>query len=282
METRADSSRVPYVLSAIVVVLAVVASATGMLCPAVYRFKNWLSVVFSNDLVTLGLAVPILVASMIRAARGSARGYAIWAGSLYYMIYNYAFYLVGAPVNKLFPAYSGLFSLSVFALVFVLRSSIVEQIGERLRARTPARPIAAYMFSSGALVGGFWLFQWLKFCVTGEVPQVSGKEDDYRMIAGIDLTFLLPLVLPAAYWLWRRRPWGYVLAVMTNVQGALYGLVLTAVSFFSWKAGTPGALTMLPVWIVFGTGSLLCLAGLLARVEAPSAVSRPTCAPAAV
>lgn len=54
---------------------------------------------FGNDWVTLVLAVPLLLAGFVHAARGAARGLMVWLGMIAYAIYNYAFYLFGAALN---------------------------------------------------------------------------------------------------------------------------------------------------------------------------------------
>jgi len=61
-----------YVLSAIIAILALVASAGGLFLDGPYRDNalvtaGW----FGNDLVTLVVAVPVLVAALILSMRGS-------------------------------------------------------------------------------------------------------------------------------------------------------------------------------------------------------------------
>jgi hypothetical protein len=58
-----------------------------------------------NDLVTLVIAIPLLFGALLMATRGSARGELVWLGSLAYIGYNFAFYLFGASLNRLFLTY---------------------------------------------------------------------------------------------------------------------------------------------------------------------------------
>jgi hypothetical protein len=84
-----------------VAVLSALASVIGLRFPGVYRSTDWNGMSVGNDLVTLILAVPVLVLAIIHSARGSVRARLVWLGALYYMFYNYAFYVFGPSVTKL-------------------------------------------------------------------------------------------------------------------------------------------------------------------------------------
>jgi hypothetical protein len=262
------SPRVARIMSVLVVGLAMLASTVGMRWPTVYGDKLWEGA-FGNDLVTLALGVPILTASLIFSIRGSFRATLLWFGSLYYMLYNFAFYLFGVPVSRLFPVFIGLFTFSAFALVFGVANLNLDQAGRQFTAKTPARTIAVWMFFLGLMIVRVWMVPWLKFALYGVSPRVYDSENAYRVIATVDLVFMVSLLFPTAYWLWKRRPLGFVLAAMMNVQGALYTTVLAVCCLFSWKAGVPDALSMLPNWIFGTVASLLCLTGLLWHIEKP-------------
>jgi hypothetical protein len=78
--------------------------------------------------------------------------------------------------------------------------------------------------------------------------------------------------------LWRREPWGAVLAVAINASGAVYLAVLWAVGGFQANAGIPGTTWLSPVAI----GSVLaCLAATLALLVHPHPGGNRTPAPTA-
>jgi len=83
--------RPAYILSAIIAILATVASAGGLFLGDLYRDNTFISSLWKgNDLVTLVVAVPMLVAALILAMRGSQRAQLVWLAMLNYMLYNYA------------------------------------------------------------------------------------------------------------------------------------------------------------------------------------------------
>jgi hypothetical protein len=97
------------------------------------------------------------------------------------------------------------------------------------------------------------------------VPEVNGSESAYQIIAAVDLSFMVPLLILAAYLLWRRRPWGYVLGVVLNVQGATYNAVMATVCVFSWKLAGSKLVSDWFISCIVGTtlGSVCLVASLL-------------------
>ncbi len=91
------------ILSYLIVLLAVISSAGGLLFRNVYRDNDFVKMTWlGNDAVTLFLAVPILIAALVYSNRGSLKTQLIWMGALDYMLYNYAFYLFGTAFNAFF------------------------------------------------------------------------------------------------------------------------------------------------------------------------------------
>lgn len=268
---RGENFRAAYVLSVILATLAAITSAAGLAYPAVYRDKSAIPMAFANDLATLVVAVPVLVGALILSARGSLRARLVWLGSLYYMLYNYAFYVFALQVTALYLPLIAAFTLSGFALALGLGNLDVESAARKFSARTPARCIAVYMVVWAAGVGRLWISQWIKFLTTGVVPTVNGDANGYRTIAAVDLSFMVSLLIPAAYWLWRRRPWGFVLAVMLFVQGTIYLAMLAGASVASWMAA-PGT-NLWSGWLISCMVNwpiaALCLFGLLVNIKRP-------------
>jgi hypothetical protein len=247
-------------LSLAIAVLAGLASLAGLFPVGLYRDNAFVVAGWhGNDLVTLVVGVPLLVATRHYAGRGSERARLAWLGSLHYALYNYAFYLFGAALNKFFLVYVALFTLAIFALVAGLAGTDAESIAKRFEASTPVKRIAGYMLFVGVGLGGLWIVESLRFAATGRIPEVMvatghAKGDASNLVAALDLSLLSPALLLGAFWLWRRRPWGYVLGVMLNVSGALYTLVLTAASLAAASAGIPGAAALLPLWVFLSVG----------------------------
>jgi hypothetical protein len=86
--------KVAVLLSLIITILTFVAAVGGLVIQDLYRDNLFVtSGWFGNDLVTLVVALPILIITLILSVRGSQRAQLVWLGMLNYTLYNFAFYL---------------------------------------------------------------------------------------------------------------------------------------------------------------------------------------------
>jgi hypothetical protein len=267
---RQTPLRPAYLLSLMIAALTIVASAGGLFIDGLYQDETLFVITawFANDVITLVVAAPLLVGALLFLVRGSQRAQLVWLGMLDFTLYNFAFYLFGAAFNSFFLIYTLLFILSIFALIYGLVYLDVEAIHRRFRARTPVKWLSGYMALWAAILGIAWIAQSLAFVFTGQVPQVGGSVEVFRLIAILDLSLVVSFVALGALWLWSRRPWGYVLAVIVNVKGAVYTLVLIAGSFVGANAGIDGAMDLVGLWIFFAVGCLISCVLLLGNMQA--------------
>jgi hypothetical protein len=255
-------------LSWIIAALSAAASATGLFT-ALYRDNLWVSSQLrGNDVVTLFVALPMLLAGMLFARRGSLRGLLVWLGGLWYTFYNYMFYLFGASFNEFFLIYTALFALSTLALIFTLIKIDARQIALLFNARTPVRWVSGYMLFWAIFLGGLWIVQSVAFIVTGQLPQsIIDSGGQTNVVFAIDLAIMIPALILGAVWLWKRQPWGYVVAVIMNIKGATYASALIMMSIFSLRDNIPGATDLLPLWIFFTLASLIATVVLLKNMN---------------
>lgn len=262
-----------YILSVIIAILASVASVGGLFTDLYRDNPPVISAFRGNDLVTLFVAVPLLVAALILAQHGSPRAQLIWLGSLGYMLYNYIFYLYGAAFNQFFLLYIALFTLSVYALIFGLSKVNVNGISQKFRAETPVKSISSWMLFFAVLLGGLWIARSLSFVITGQVPEdVVKMGHPTALVYATDLSLLIPGLVLGAIWLWQRRAWGYVLAAIVLVKATTYGLALLTMTVYSaMTTGVWDALT--PLWIFLTAGCLISARFLLGNMQPHSMVA---------
>jgi hypothetical protein len=246
----------------LILLLAVMASLGGLCINGLYRDNSFVTAAwYGNDLVTLTLAVPLLIVSLLYSMRNSARSQLVWIGVLDYMLYNYAFYLFGAEFNEFFLIYVVLFTLSMFAMIFGLSSLDVDGIRLRFNVRSPVRWISGYMVFVACGLSFVYIAQSLGFIMTGQLPPiVMATGHPTSVVFALDLSLLVPGLVLGAIWLWKRQPWGYVLAVALNVKGALYTLALAIGSFTASRTGMPEAAAEMPLWIILtATGTIVSI-----------------------
>jgi hypothetical protein len=257
--------RAPRALTWALVALMTVQAATGLLAREQYRDVEWITATwFGNDWLTLVVAVPLLVVSGARARRGSARAVLVWAGGVSYAIYNYAFYLLGAALNVFFPLYVACVVLAAVTLILTLGRLEPSSIGVRVRAA-----LSAALGGSFALIGlglgAVWIAMWAAYVFAGHPTPVD--PDAFRLVAALDLSLMVPALVSGGVLLWRRRPWGVVVAAVAGVQGALYLAVLSLNSLIAIErelAAWPGELT---IWAPLGAVTTTVTVVLLWSVE---------------
>ena len=261
--------RAVYILSGIIGILAFVASVGGLLLDNLYQdnllvISGW----YGNDLVTLLVAVPLLFVSLFLAMGGSQRARLIWLGTLAYVLYNYAFYLFGSALNRFFLIYAALFTLSIFALIFGLKTLDVKGLARHFSCNAPVRWIAGYMFFTALFLGGFWITLSLNYVFTNKIPQIVVAVDSQtNLIAALDLSLVVSFGLLGAIWLWQHQPWGYVLGVIWNVKGAIYMLALSAATISTVRSGVAENLLPVALWGFIGIGYLIASVYLLANLQ---------------
>ena len=260
--------RTPIIVSGVIAILAVISSA-GPFYLDLYRrdLPFALGAQQGTDLVTLFIATPLLVFGMVLTMRGSARGIVLWIGMLEYMLYTFIYYLLGAQMNEFFLIYVALCALSLHALISAMNNAWLTAIGSTFRKSTPARRVSLYMFCFALLLADLWTYQWYRITLLG--TDVGMPAEAAHLIASVDLTVFMPVMLVVAVMLWRRTPIGYAQATSLMLMSTVYPLVLVASAPFQAKAGVPGAWTMVPLWAALSAGSLICSLALLRSMQSP-------------
>jgi hypothetical protein len=249
-------------------------AAGGLLVPGLYRDNAWVtSALRSTDLDALLLDLPVLLASLAIALRGSTNARLVWLGTLYYLWYNNLYYLFSA-FNRFFLLYVAIFILSSFALVAALLDTDADAIARTAGPGVRRRTVAVILLASAGLLTVLWVGQSLLFVATGEVPQlVTDSGGPTHTVAALDLTTVVPPMVLGAVWLWRARPWGHVISAGMLVMGLLVVADLLVGAPFQQAAGIAGAWTMVPLWAAMGIGFAVG-ARLLLRPPSAAAISQ--------
>lgn len=234
-------------MASILAVLMVVQALLGLLRPDEYRDVAWIKATwYGNDWITLVAAVPVLSLGVVHARRGSVRGRLLVLGMAGYAIYNYAFYLFGAALNVFFPLYAACALLGTLTLGLTVSRLDVTFIASSFARWTPVRLIGGYLVCVAAGLAAIWLGMWGAYAFAGRPTPI--EPEAFKVVATLDLCLIVPALGSGGVMLWRRRPWGYLIATIAAIQGSLYLLVLsvnTAIAISRGLAAAPGEL---PIW----------------------------------
>jgi hypothetical protein len=248
-------------------------SLAGLIAPDQYRDVEWIKATwFGNDWLTLVVAVPLILFSGFAARRGSRRAFLLWAGAVGYAVYNYAFYLLGASLNVFFPLYVASVVVAAVMLIVTLGRLDPSWTALSIRPVVPMPLIAGVFQLIGFGLAAVWISMWAAFVFAGRPTPV--EPDAFRLVAALDLSLMVPALVSGGVLLWRRRPWGVIIATIAGVQASLYLAVLSINSLMSIRRGLsawPGELLIWgPLAALTFTATLL----LLSSVRSGSPITR--------
>lgn len=237
---------VPRKLTVTLAALMTAQSLAGLMAPEQYRDVEWIKATwYGNDWLTLIVAVPLLLTSSVVAGRGSARAFLLWAGAVGYAVYNYAFYLLGAALNAFFPLYVVCVVLAAVMLILTLAKLDAAAMTLSARPAAPLPLIGGSFITIGLGLAVVWTAMWAAHVFAGRPTPVDPEA--FRLVAALDLSMMVPALVSGGVLLWRRRPWGVVLAAIAGVQGSLYLAVLSINSLIAIERGLatwPGELVV--------------------------------------
>lgn len=256
-------------LSTAVAALMATQAGLGLLAPDSYRDVAWIKAAwFGNDLVTLVIAVPLLLGAMRFASRGSMRARLPWLGVFGYAVYNYTYYVLGAALNVFFVIYLLTFIGSIASLILGLVGTDATSVAAAFSGETAPRAIGGYYAFFAASLSVVWLGGWAAYVFAGRPTPL--ETEAFHLIAALDMTLMVPALMTGGVLLWRRRPWGYVIAAVAGIQASLYLLVLSVSSAVSIMRGLVVAPGELPAWGTLMVLTLAATAWLLRACDASS------------
>jgi hypothetical protein len=269
----------------IVAGFAGLAALLGFLLPDVYPKDSGTEAMLRGyDLVTLVLIAPGLAATLVAQRRPGPRVAAVLVevSLLSYLAYTYAYYVLGTGFTDLMLLHAAVFSTALVGLVLAMSRLDTNEVAAAFGPHTHVRPAAVILAVLAASLATMWIGWSVHSAVTGEIPPGSALlESDVVVHLGVvlDLTLLVPLYAFAAVLLWRRAPWGYVLAVVALVSGLLHQVSYVVATFAQYVADVPGVVAFDPVEPVivtlYGVAAATLLLGLRRPRHAPSSAPPP-------
>lgn len=214
-----------------------------------------------QDVVTLILGIPLLIAGTVLTRKGSLRGRLLLTGALGYFLYTYGAMSFLTAFNQLYLVYVALFSLSLFGFILALSGLDPVLVAGQVSDRFPRRAIASYFIIVAAFLSLAWLGLVVPPMLTGQPP--AGLESAITMvIQSLDLGVIVPTALITAILLLQKRPWGFTLAAVVLLKILSMGTALIAMIINQAREGV----AIDPV--VSGIFVLISLAGMILAVAA--------------
>ena len=209
------------------------------------------------DAFNLVVGLPILLGSLWLVWRGSLCALLVWPGALFYVLYTYTLYLVGAAFNTLFLVYVALVVVSAYTAIGILASVDGEVVRQRLSGRVPARTIGGILVVLGLLT----LAQDGRGAVLTALAGGASVDPGAHRVWIADLAVEVPAMLLGGGLLWRRRPLGYVVGAGLLLQFGLTPIGLAAnVALQGFQTATSTDVATISGLLVFSAVSFAPLA----------------------
>jgi hypothetical protein len=214
-----------------------------------------------QDVVTLILGIPLLIAGAVLTRKGSLRGRLLLTGALGYFLYTYGAMSFLTAFNQLYLVYVVLFSLSLFGFILALSGLDAVLVAGQVSDKFPRRAIASYFISVAAFLSLAWLGLVVPPMLTGQPP--AGLESAITMvIQSLDLGVIVPTALITAILLLQKRPWGFTLAAVVLLKILSMGAALIAMIINQARAGVAIDPVVSAIFV------LISLAGMILAVAA--------------
>ncbi len=179
------------------------------------------------DVINLFIGLPLFAVAIYLNQRNSLRGRLLLGGLLFYFSYVYVLAMTGYSFNRLFLVYVAIFALSAVTFFINLHDIDVGRLPAQISPRFPHRLFIGFTFIMGALLVFLWLGRIIPIMVNDQFPpDMAGMTTPVSQ--GFDLGMVVPLLLSTGILLWRRSPWGYLLASISLSYGLLMCITLPA------------------------------------------------------
>lgn len=211
-------------VSLLIALLTAVASLAGLLFQdTIYPTEALQQSFVANDVVNLVLGLPILLGSMWLARRGRLVGLLFWPGALFYGLYNYLVYLLGMPLNGMYPFYLVIVTLSIYATIGLVASIDSPAVKARLEGNVPEK-------SAGAILAAFGILFMLLAAggIAGGLSSESEMSRPELALMTADFLVCFAWIIGGAM-LWRRQALGYISGTGLLFQACMLFIGLIAV-----------------------------------------------------
>jgi hypothetical protein len=203
--------------SAVVALAIVVSSAYGLLADDPYRSLPEATVLGAKGQDVVSLLAAVVLVALALPARLTPTRFLAWVGVLGYVVYSYAIYLVGVPMNRVFLVYVVLESVALAALLAGLWHLASMRWSQRASPRL-RRGTGWMLVVVAVLFAGLWLSTLLPFALGGSPPDPEGVGGTPYPVFVLDLVVVLPAIAAIGVLLLRAHPLGAPLAMVALIK----------------------------------------------------------------
>ena len=217
----------------------------------------------AQDHITLFLAIPLLIISLIGYRKNSFRASFLLTGTLGYFLVTYLFYMTMAMYNKLFLGYVVLLCLSFFAFFLTFKQLSQSNVSELFSSKTPNRFIGWFLIINSVAIAFLWLNILVPPLVNGSIYPDELNHYTTLIVQAFDLGLLLPICFVSGLLLIHKKPNGYLYATVYIVFLSILMTALTAKII----AMSINVVNVIPVIFIIPTINFVTILGVLLMLK---------------
>jgi hypothetical protein len=193
-----------------------------------------------QDIVTLCIVVPLLIAASLGAAKGSMRARLALGGLLAYFVYTYFQYTALTVYNSLFLLYVLVYSGALILLIVLIGSIELVSLSNYVPVMPFRRALGIFLTVAGVALGLLWLSMIVPPLIAGARPVILEDQVSQSLVVqSMDLGLLIPAAVIGGVSLLRNRPVGYLLAALVLTKIVTLGTAIIAMMIVMTARGVP-------------------------------------------
>ncbi|MCC7551345.1 MAG: hypothetical protein KO316_07670 [Methanobacterium sp.] len=262
--------KIIYTNSIIIAFLALIATLAGLFWKELYQHDtiSGAAQMMGQDLVTLGICIPILLGTLYLIRKDSLRGKLIWMGTIFYFLYSYASMAFLTSYNQLFLVYVAIFSLSLYTLLGELLSLDIRSIKKSFTPGVIQKITAIFLVIIGLMLAGMWLKMIVSSLLTGVAPSTL-ETYTTLVIQALDLGVVVPAALITGLLLFKGKEWGYALASILLMKVSLLGSAILSMIYFMVQNGVNIEVGQAMFFIIVTVLGIIITVAFYSRIKDP-------------
>ncbi len=182
----------------------------------------------AQDYITLFIAIPLLIISLIGYRKKSIKAHFILTGILGYFLVTYLFYLTMGMYNIMFLPYAALLGLAFFGIFLTLQQLSNLNIIEIFSEKTPTKFVGWFLIINSISIAFLWLNVIVPPLIDGTIYPPELNHYTTLIVQGFDLGLLLPICFVVGFLLIQKKSNGYLYATVYIVFLSILMTALTA------------------------------------------------------
>jgi len=220
----------------------------------------------ASDFVTLFGGIPLLIASLYFAVRGSFRGRLMLTGTLGYFLYTFMSYTFLLTYNPLFIIYVIIMSASLYAFIVSLMSFEIVKVPAMFNEKLPTKLLGGFQLLVGISLCLMWCGKIAPTIITGTIPM--GLENYTTLvIQGMDLGIIVPAAFLSGILLIKRKPFGYLLSSVIIIKGVTMLTCISAMIINMVLMGVRMSIAEILIFPALNLFAVICLVILLKNIK---------------